>query len=317
MRLAGSHRAASTRLESVDVSTHAVNGLHVSVMTPSTCHGHVLYVHGGPGSHSAYFERALQELTPYSEGNIGWICYDQRGCGRSPATPPRELTHERNLDDLSALIAEVQPRLPSPNKFLGVFGHSYGALLAYELGRRQPEATLRVILAGLSALPLQPRNRQLQIDLNLLKQQSPSAFQTHARAALMRHEGAPWQLAAEVRRLMPDASNRKLFLWGNLSAMNWYESLKSQVDIAENDDIYHAVRATVYADESGLGEIRPEDLSQPTLWINGFHDLLMGGESFDMVRHDCCRIFRGSGHYPHLEEPERFLAELRAFLLPL
>ena len=56
----------------------------------------------------------------------------------------------------------------------------------------------------------------------------------------------------------------------------------------------------------------PEKLNQPTLWLNGFHDFMMCGET--QMADPRCTTFFASGHYPHVEEPERFVEVLGQFL---
>ncbi len=85
--------------------------------------------------------------------------------------------------------------------------------------------------------------------------------------------------------------------------------------VKECDDTFAAVFKTIYSYESEkVPRLDVSNIKQPVLWINGFHDFLMGGESIDSSSETPITVFHHSGHYPHIEEPERFRNELINFL---
>lgn len=89
----------------------------------------VLFIHGGPGSNSAYFE--------YTGGNIfekdvQMIYLDQRGCGRSDNDSKKDYSLQRVVQDFEDV-----------RKALGIrqwvlMPHSFGGILATEYAHRYP-----------------------------------------------------------------------------------------------------------------------------------------------------------------------------------
>ncbi len=89
----------------------------------------VLFIHGGPGSNSAYFE--------YTGGNVfekdvQMIYVDQRGCGRSDNSPGKDYSLARIIEDFEDI-----------RKALGIqkwilMPHSFGGILATEYAYKYP-----------------------------------------------------------------------------------------------------------------------------------------------------------------------------------
>lgn len=282
-------------------------GLEVGVHSPDGAAPHVLFVHGGPGSHSAYFEAAIREFPAYHSGNIGWITYDQRGCGRSDGG---ELSHAANIADLRALCRHVTQDLGI--RLGAILGHSYGGWLAYDVISSDPSAAPRLILAGLGPDFREPRNRSLMMDLFALKLQQPEDY-ARLYPSIVKSDGEPWRLAKLVREALKSIDLRKQFYWANANAMRWYEQTKSKITVRESDPVYRTVRETLYADETRIDGPHVKKLGVPVLWINGLQDFLMSGlptASPNLT----FNLFKGSGHYPQFEEPEKFVGSLLRFL---
>ncbi|MDG9669732.1 hypothetical protein ONV78_18500 [Hahella sp. CR1] len=58
-------------------------------------------------------------------------------------------------------------------------------------------------------------------------------------------------------------------------------------------------------------------MKQDSLHIMGVGDFVMAGDTYTAPADNAysARMFSKSGHYPHLEEPEPFIATLERFLL--
>lgn len=96
----------------------------------------VLFIHGGPGSNSAYFE--------YSGGNIfekdvQLIYLDQRGCGRSDNSAKKDYSLQRVVKDFE----EVRQALGIQQWTL--MPHSFGGILATEYAYQHPEAIASMV----------------------------------------------------------------------------------------------------------------------------------------------------------------------------
>ena len=283
---------------------------YVSVHTPSkACQGYILYIHGGPGGHSAYFERALQDFSAYQNLPYGWICFDQRNCGRSPQSDIVPVTHQQNKDDIVDLIDALQ-KMGYP--LLAVMGHSYGGRLAYELCIEKTTNMKNYILLGRAEDSQLSFRRSVYIDLLLLKIFEPEKYQS-LWPQLTQCETPDLTTLKMVRGKMNNVENRKLFYWGNLEALRWFDAIKEEIGLSDNNEVYDQVVASFLpADKQENMDINK--LTGNILWVNGWHDYLMGGDTLFGQAQTNIKIFKGSGHYPQYEEPELFVRTLLNFI---
>ena len=178
-------------------------GIYSCRLTPKNAKGHILFVHGGPGNHAAYFERAIQELSPYGQMNYGWICYDQRGCGRSDSHPGA-IDHQANVNDLVAVIESILAKKPKLN-LRAVFAHSYGARVAYEVFRDNANLDLKLILTARSLYNRVIYARYLLMEMLTLKISDPEAY-AKALPLLNREAIRSPIVRKKIRQLMSDLS---------------------------------------------------------------------------------------------------------------
>lgn len=87
----------------------------------------VLFIHGGPGSNSYYFEKEGGDV--FSK-DVQLIYLDQRGCGRSDTARNNDYSLERVIKDFD----EVRQQLGYPQWM--VMAHSFGGVLATEYAYR-------------------------------------------------------------------------------------------------------------------------------------------------------------------------------------
>ena len=284
----------------IKVAPKMIDGFYTSTYTPENCMGYLIFIHGGPGIHSAYFEKVIEQFPEYQNSNIGWISYDQRGCGRT--TISTDLTHDKNTEDLVSLYRTFKAQ---GTKVLGLFGHSYGALLArdaYEVIGTE----IKCIIAGMNNQLTSPRNRSLVMDLQILKSENIETYSKIIRQISTFERNDIWKSAKLVRNAMKDASKRSAFYWSNEEAKGKYNEIISSTDVNTPDEVFRTVRATIYEDMPEDELLLPDNYDKDILWINGFHDFLMSGESISDPR---ITTFFASGHYPHIEEPDTFLKE--------
>ena len=141
---------------------------------PESCGGHILYVHGGPGFHSAFFEAAVNELPNYRDGTYGWICYNQRGGGRSSGGE-QSPNHQNNIRDLAALIRYCRTPESGCN-LLAVMGHSYGGWLAYHTLTENPDLSVPLIVVASAKDMRTARNRSFALDMAELRMAQPDVY---------------------------------------------------------------------------------------------------------------------------------------------
>lgn len=283
--------------------------LYVAQINPSSgnAESYAIYIHGGPGNHCAYFEEFIKNESSYQNSTIGWIVYDQRGCGRSQGYEEDTLTHPNNVEDLRDLIAE----LSKDKKISALVGHSYGAWLVYEYVEKYGN-DIPVVLVGMASKIGLPKNRSLSMDLQILKQNQADDYQDII-SQIDEYTQNLWKMAKLVRQKMKSPELRKHYYWGCPQTMHLYDELKASVPVKEDDKVFRIVRATLYQNEQDMSGPHTKPLGDKYLWINGFHDYLMGGEFLDADNKGITTFFK-SGHYPHLEEPARFTELLEEFV---
>ncbi len=294
-------------------SLHFSN-LVVTIHTPENCQGYILYVHGGPGGSSILFEKALDDLKAYSTFNYGWITYDQRECGRS-CTPSYFLSvsHQDNINDLRELAYYLQNTMSI--SLVGILGHSYGGLLAYDTFLENPEMNYKLIFVGVSQSLHLPRNRSTQMDLIILKTEQPEDYKEAYN--LINSATEPlWKHAKRIRELVKNPDRRRSFYWANPEIMNWYLTSQKELGVSADKQqtfvkIMQSMRDRYQVPHASID---PSKLTQKYLWILGYYDFLMGGDSEDNSQSSSIILFNKSAHYPHLEEAERFIMEVTKFL---
>jgi len=184
-----------------------LNGLHTKLHLPDNFSGKtIVYVHGGPGSNSIDFEYGLEKFPELTASGIGWITYDQRGCGRSSISHI-SLNHRTNIDDLKDLLSVIPSEFREVGS-LSLYGHSYGARLVYDLLYTNPQLQISAIIAGRSIHPLDAMNTSILMDIMILREKNQVGFQRACRL-LSRHEGEPYELAKHIRDLFTEAENRQ------------------------------------------------------------------------------------------------------------
>lgn len=293
-----------------EITSKKILNLHTSMITPKNYKGYILYVHGGPGFHSAYFESAIKSLKPFANLNYGWITYDQRGCARSEIGDIKEISHQTNIEDLNNLIKYLENT--ESIKIKAVFGHSYGSLLTYQTIESYNDIQVPIILSSYAPDTAKVRNRSFNIDMLELKMNQPDTYKEILKE-LRSHQGPLWKFQKTIREKAEPLKLRPYFMWGNLEVMDWYSKLKEKVSWTENWELCRQVASSVPIEDYEK-IIDPRKLENRLLWINGAHDMLVGCDSYYSFHEKGITTFLASGHYPHLEEPERFCNEVRKFL---
>ena len=96
----------------------------------------VLFIHGGPGSNSFYFEKEGGDV--FSK-NVQLVYLDQRGCGRSDSARNGDYSLNRVVKDFD----EVRQRLEYKQWI--VIAHSFGGILATQYAHEY-ESTIRAMV---------------------------------------------------------------------------------------------------------------------------------------------------------------------------
>jgi proline iminopeptidase len=253
-------------------------------------------VPGGPGWSSRYLEEALRPLA----ARHVLLLYDPRGRGRSPDLPAESLSIAGDVRDLEALRDHFHL------SHMKLLGHQYGAGVALLYATAHPERVTRLVFAA-------PMVREASFIWRLaLSRADTAAASRFQRAQAMERTTDPmaycraywgWDLSpAEeldptvLRRLAPlicDGTPDRLRERGTLAraimrtnpGWRWGDSLAK-------------VTAPVLV---VVGDQRPTLAALAEAWVTPAKD---------------ARLLRlsGSGWFPWVEQPERWVADLDRFL---
>jgi proline iminopeptidase len=220
------------------------------------------------------------------------VYYDQRANGRSERVPLETLTMEQLADDAAALATRLDatPAI--------VIGHSYGGFVAQELALRHPEHVAGLIL--LDTTPGQLGASDSPDD----DQGPPPPPEWLAVAGSAPATDA--EFAATLGALLP----HYLADQANLAAA--HEAVSKTIF----DAATMARSMEVLAGWSSVDRLA--QIEVPTLVVVGSHDRITSpAQSHRIARripHAQVVEMEHSGHFPWLEEPERFTKIVREWL---
>lgn len=252
-----------------------------------------LLVHGGPGADSSNMKRTLRSLAQ----DMQLVFFDQRGHGRSDFAPVERCTMDEAVEDLEAL-----------RRYLGLgpvvsMGGSYGGMVAMAHAARYPAAVSALILTGTAA---------------------------HHGLLARAHEivasvGSPEQV--ETLRAMTDGmldTEEKVASYFRIMAPLYSRALGQQGggSAAGGAIMNHEIARVAFGPGGFMQQfdLRGElhRITAPTLIIAGRHDFVCAPEFAEelhtLIPDSRLTIFDNSAHLIGLDEPDRYLAEVSAFV---
>ncbi len=274
-----------------DATEEAIRVNGVSLFTRTIGAGpDVIVLHGGPGAHHDYL---LPQFDLLATGRR-LRYYDQRGGGRSPVGHDTPVGWREQVADLDALITHWEA---APATLLG---YSWGGLLAMLYAVHHAGRVGRLALV------------------------SPAAATAQGRAEFERHfaeRANDPRIAEERRRLAasglrqkdPEAHRQRVF---QLAVAPYFrdperarELTPFRVTGRTQDEVWRSL-----GDYDLSAEL--ERLSLPALVAHGRHDPIPLPSAEDTARRLRAPlvVFEASGHVPYVEETDRFVAVLDAFL---
>jgi proline iminopeptidase len=249
--------------------------------------GVVLMLHGGLGFDHTYFRPAFDRL---ARGRRV-VYYDHRSNGRSGRPPIETLTIEQAADDAAGLLDHLDVEQAV------VCGHSYGGFIAQEFALRHPDR-----LAGLVLLDTTPGQLGTTDDPEADQGPLPPAGFIEAMA---RFPASDAELAAAGPRLMPFYLHR----------LTWADVEPVLADTVFSVDAL--VRGMIVL--GGWSSVdRLDQIQAPCLVIVGRHDIPTSWQQSERIARRVSGsevvILEDCGHFPWLEEPERFFDVLERWL---
>lgn len=252
----------------------------------------LLLMHGGLGFDHSYFRPWLDPLG----SDLQLIYYDHRGNGRSDEPQDWSAVHHGTWAEDADALREVLG-----HERVLLFGHSYGGFLALEYARKYP--------ARLSGL--------------ILCSTAPAADYMEQSVSIAAERGTAEQVEVLTTRLgavLPDEATFR-YAFRRLLPLYFH-----RYDEAVGTEMLRRMRMGVDAFNHAFLECLPSydvsaDLGRievPTLVLGGRHDwfpsleagparVAAGIPDAELV------VFEESGHFPFIEEQDRFVSVVRAW----
>jgi proline-specific peptidase len=257
----------------------------------------LLCLHGGPGSPHT----GLELLEPLSDERPV-VLYDQLGSGNSSKpSDPSLWTVELFLAEL----ANVREALGLERVHL--LGHSWGGMLAQEYALTQPTGLVSLVLSSTLSSAVLWREESLRLR---------AALPEEVRTALDHHEASGTTDDPEYERAI------FAFLHRHLCRLDpWPPSVEEMLR-ATNLEVYNTMWGPSEANPTGIladWDVTPRlgEIHVPVLVLCGRHDEATPrqAETIAAALPDAeLVVFEESAHLTLLEETERYLATIRAFL---
>jgi L-proline amide hydrolase len=277
----------------------------VGDLDPDGARAPVILCHGGPGATHDYLE-SIAEL--HERSGRPCVLYDQLGNGKSehlPDADPSFWTPELFERELEALAAHL-----GIERRYHVLGQSWGGMLAYLHAIERPAGLVSIVAADSPA----------------------SAAEFAAGANELLDEGFAPDVVATIRE--GERSGETSTPEFTAAVMEFYKRHVCRLD-PWPDEVNRSFAAmeedpTVYGTMNGpteftvVGSIKDFDVTDrlgeikvPVLLISGAYDEVRPdviARAHERLRDSQWELFEDSSHMPHLEERERFLEIVEAFL---
>lgn len=255
----------------------------------------MLVMHGGLGLDHTYFRPWLDKLGDVAE----LIYYDHRANGHSARPATLEgISHETWAADADALRAHL-----GFDRIL-LLGHSYGGFLAQEYALRFSDHLAGLILCSTApALDYMPT-----IQANAAARGTPDAL-----AALGEAFGRPMTDDHDFRSI-----------WMRLLPM-YFRQYDPQIGQVTDQATSYSAAAWNHVNANCLPKFntlpRLKEITVPTLVLGGVDDWIMPAEQSERIQAELpnaeVTIFEESGHFPFIEEPDRFVKTVRSWIAKL
>ncbi|MFY0571390.1 alpha/beta fold hydrolase [Archangium lansingense] len=262
----------------------------------------VLFLHGGPGNNSYSFARLMG---PHLEKDRRMVYLDQRGCGRSERPWDGRYSLEVLVADLEALRQEL-----GVERWV-LLGHSFGGTLALEYAARHPErVTGLVVVSGFSDAESTFATWKRE-----LERLHPGRMTTPASAS-----GDPSDYAQVMKALkgMDAQSFFNQLQFRSPMYQQMQEAVEAESGLRNTGEMSRALFSTELLRYRFSASAR---VTAPVLVIGGQHDASIGVESMRALAkalpHATLLEYEQSGHFPYLEESERFTYDVAQFLSSL
>ncbi len=274
---------------------------------------HVLFLHGGPGMGSYHFE--LVQGPRLGEA-LHLITLDQRGVLRSdPIADGEPFGIADLIADFEALRRELGIERWS------LIGHSFGGYLAAVYASAHPAAVDRLVLDNAS-LDLASSSRSLLTAAGFLYAAELDAANARECLALAHapSDAAPSHLWEQLTRHLQGLGPRRDDLYIHGPRKRLVDDLTAAAPFPPEFWQRGATHQARLVQEGALFKPLVGPVLHRKLLIKGRYDLVFAADQIaGLLAADPetkLLLFEESGHFAHLEEPDRFATEVISFLAP-
>lgn len=257
----------------------------------------LLVLHGGPGCPHDY----LENLAALASEKRRVIFYDQLGCGNSDFPDDTSLwTVERFTDEIDVVRAALQLDR------VHILGQSCGGMLGIEYAIRQPRGLVSLVLAD-----SMPSMALWVAEAKRLRAELPP----EVNATLLRHEQAGTTGSPEYRAAVEVFNRRHVCRLAELPEFVRRAHAKTGFiyEYMNGPSEFHVVGVIKDWDRTD----RLGDIQVPTLILSGKYDEstpLLNEILHQGIPDSAWVFFEHSAHMPHVEEEEKFMRVVAAFL---
>jgi proline iminopeptidase len=254
----------------------------------------VVVLHGGPGLNHSYFKPHLNAL----EKKFRMVYYDQRACGQSSTPSPDSISIHFLVEDLEAIRKELKVEK------LNLLAHSWGSVLATHYAIAYPDHVRKIIYSNPAML-----SREYDREAQELTKKKITKEDSLLRARLLAGGITTVDKYAQVIRLSFCASayDRSKMDQLNLNLPAHF--------MEANKALFTGLMKDPKATENLYDSLKK--FSFPVLSIHGEADIIPPA-SIERLKNNLPKmelvIFKQSGHFPFVEEPEKYAKVVGDFL---
>jgi proline iminopeptidase len=254
----------------------------------------LVVLHGGPGLNHSYFKPHLAGL----EKKFSVIYYDQRACGQSSTPSADSLSIHLLVEDLEAIR-----KLLGINK-LNLLAHSWGAVLATHYANAYPTHVNIIIYSNPAMLSREYDQEAAELSMKkVIKEDSVKRADILAGGNLTVHQ---------YEQLMHFSFRTSAYDRKNMNKLNL--NLPSGF-LDANKALFGGLMKDPLQKANLYDSLR--SFNFPVLIIHGEADIIPL-TSIERMKNNLPKptleIFQYSGHFPFVEEPEKYSGVITAFL---
>jgi len=262
----------------------------------------IVIIHGGPGGDNYTFERIIG---PSLEKFASIIYYEQRGCGRSEAP---EDTSDYTIPTLIKDLDKLREMIGL--KKISLLGYSFGAELALRYAKHYPEKVDRLILES----PVELSTYAKLIQIEGFYSIADSSFKESIEEIVEGNTTINDKYFKVWSKASTPVVDKFLFLNQDVAALNremWENSNLESLGRRHFERVIF---------ESSKGDLLEsvQGLETKCLIISGIHDknggFHYGRDLNKILPNSELKLYRNSGHFPDMEEPEEFARDIKNFV---